>query len=115
MVSTSREIVKILSRKGVKYLGVPFLKINLIEVENAVISNQIVKTCKAYTGVNGSLNVEVIQREPLLRIFDANGHGYYIDREGNIATLYRYAFLLMFWCSAEIFRLPFKLGNFGKY
>lgn len=107
---SSRDIVKILSRKGVKYLGVPVSQINLIDVENAVISNQIVKTCKAYTGVDGSLNVEVIQREPLLRIFDANGYGYYIDKEGNIATLsIRFSpHVLVF--SGNI-QTPFKLGT----
>jgi cell division protein FtsQ len=82
-----KDIVKLLDKKGVKYLGVPLSKINLIQVENAITSNQIVKVCKAFTGINGSLSIEVIQREPIVRIFDASGHGYYIDREGNIVTL----------------------------
>jgi cell division protein FtsQ len=84
---SGKDIKRILDKRGVKYLGVPLSQVDLVKVEAAITGNQIVKECRAFTGINGSLNIEVIQREPLVRIFDARGLGYYIDREGNIVTL----------------------------
>jgi cell division protein FtsQ len=84
---SGKDIVRLLDKRGVKYLGVPLSKINLVQVENIVTGNQIVKYCRAYTGENGSLNIEIVQRDPLVRIFDGRGFGYYIDREGDIETL----------------------------
>jgi cell division protein FtsQ len=107
---TSKDIVRILDKGGVKYLGVPITKINLVQVETVVSGNQIVKYCRAYTGVNGSLNIEIVQREPLVRIFDAMGLGYYIDREGNIETLSKRFSPHVLVVNGDI-QTPFRIGK----
>jgi cell division protein FtsQ len=107
---SGKDIVKLLDKKRVKYLGVPLSRINLVQVETAITSNQIVKECKAFTGVNGSLNIEVIQREPLVRIFDARGFGYYIDREGNVVTLSTRFSPHVLVVNGNI-KTPFKIGE----
>jgi cell division protein FtsQ len=84
---SKKDVIKLLDKQGINYLGIALSEINLEKVEKAVYSNQIVDECKAYTGINGSLNVEIAQRVPLVRIIDAKGLGYYIDQKGNVLSL----------------------------
>ncbi len=81
------DIHKIIERNGINYLGIPLNEIDLTGIEDAVSTNQLIKECKAYTGINGTLQVEILQRQPLVRVIEASGRGYYIDREGNILNL----------------------------
>ncbi len=81
------DITELLNYKGIGYLGSPLSEIDLDEIEQIVRSNQTVKECKAYTGINGVLHVDVDQREPFVRIIDRKGQGYYLDREGNVLSL----------------------------
>jgi cell division protein FtsQ len=84
---SDNDIRKIIEKEGIKYLGLPLNTIDLTSIENAVRNNQLVKECKAFTGVNGTLHVEILQRQPLVRVIEASGRGYYIDRQGNILNL----------------------------
>jgi cell division protein FtsQ len=83
----STDILKVLDRNNIKYIGVPLSKIDLNRIEQVVKANQIVDECKAYTGINGILHVEITQREPIVRIIDKRKQGYYIDRVGNVLNL----------------------------
>jgi cell division protein FtsQ len=85
----SEDILKILDKSKIKYLGEHINAINLNKIEQTVKSNQIISECKAYTGINRTLHIEVTQREPLVRIFDKQGRSYYIDKDGNILNLSR--------------------------
>jgi cell division protein FtsQ len=107
---SGKDIVRLLDKRGVKYFGLPLSKINLLEVENVVSGNQIVKDCRAYIGDNGSLNIEIVQRQPLVRIIDARGFGYYIDKEGNIETLSTHFSPDVLVVNGNI-QTPFKIGK----
>lgn len=107
---SGKDIVRLLDKKGVKYLGTPLSKINLMDVETLVSGNQIVKDCRAYICDNGSLNIEIVQRQPLVRIIDANGFGYYIDNEGNIETLSTHFSPNVLVVNGNI-HTPFKIGK----
>jgi len=52
------------------------------EIETVLHSNPFIRDVDVYVSSEGTLNVKVIQREPILRVFDADGKTYYIDREG---------------------------------
>jgi cell division protein FtsQ len=84
---SSREIIRSIDRKGIKYLGIHLDELNLTDIENAVRSNQLIKDCRAYTGINGTLHLEILQRKPLVRIIEASGRSYYLDQEGNVLNL----------------------------
>jgi cell division protein FtsQ len=84
---SKKDVIKLLDKQKVNYLGVALSEIDLENVEKVVYSNQIVDVCKAYTGINGSLNIEITQRVPQVRIIDAKGRGYYIDQKGNVLSL----------------------------
>lgn len=81
------DITELLNHQGIEYLGVSLESINLDEIEQSVLSNQSVKSCKVYTGIDGILNVDIEQREPFVRIIDRKGQGYYLDKEGNVLIL----------------------------
>ena len=81
------DVMKILADKGIDYLGMPLDKVDLGAIENAVSSNQIVGHCKAFLGVKGVLTIEIRQRDPLIRIMEQDGKGYYLDKEGNVINL----------------------------
>jgi len=83
----SDDIIDLLERKGIQYLGIPLQQINLEAIENLVLTNQIIRSCKTYTSVNGTLHIDITQRQPFLRVIAENGKGFYLDREGNILNL----------------------------
>jgi cell division protein FtsQ len=52
------------------------------EIETALHTNPFVQDVDVYVSSDGILNVTLRQREPILRVFDAHGETYYVDREG---------------------------------
>lgn len=84
---TANDVVTLLEKNDIEYLGVPLFKVDLDNIEKVVCSNQIIKSCKAYIGINGTLRVEINQRDPFVRIIEKSGKGYYLDREGNVLNL----------------------------
>ncbi|RLD21902.1 MAG: hypothetical protein DRI69_02790 [Bacteroidetes bacterium] len=52
------------------------------DIESALYTNPFIRDVNVYVTSDGILNVTVSQREPILRVFDAKGKTYYIDREG---------------------------------
>jgi cell division protein FtsQ len=106
----SSDILRMLERNNIKYLGVHLSHINLNKIEQVVQSNQIVAECKAYTGIKGSLHIDVIQRMPLVRIIDNQGQGYYIDKEGNILNLSRHYAPRVLVVNGNI-KSPFRVGK----
>ena len=83
----SEDITHSLAKNGIVYLGVPLCKLDLEGIERVVYENQIISNCKVYTGINGTLKVEVKQRHPFVRIIEKNGRGFYLDHEGNVLDL----------------------------
>ncbi len=84
---SQEDVIGILDKKGIHYLGEPLAQIDLTKLEDEILTNQIVKDCRAYTGTNGVLYIDLTQREPFVRIIDSRGDGYYIDLDGNILAL----------------------------
>ncbi len=52
------------------------------EIENILSNIAFVRDVDVYVSSDGVLNVTVRQREPIVRVFDARGDTYYIDRAG---------------------------------
>jgi cell division protein FtsQ len=106
----SSDILKMLEKNNIKYKGVRLTDINLIKIEQVVKSNQIIEECRAYTGINRTLYIEVTQRNPLVRIIDKQGQGYYIDKEGNVLNLSRRYAPRVLVANGNI-RTPFRVGK----
>jgi cell division protein FtsQ len=107
---TSADVLKMLERNQVKYIGVRLTEIDLNKIEQVIQSNQIVEECRAYTGINRTLHIEVTQRDPLVRVFDKQGQGYYIDKEGNVLNLSKRHAPRVMVVNGNI-RTPFRVGK----
>jgi cell division protein FtsQ len=84
---SDRDIIRRIDNEGIKYLGLKLKEIELESIEKVIKRNQLVQDCKAYTGINGTLHIDINQREPVVRIIEADARSYYLDREGNVLNL----------------------------
>jgi cell division protein FtsQ len=104
------DILDLLNQKGISCLGMALDEINLEEIEQIVRSNQAVKDCKVYTGIDGIMHIDIDQREPFVRIIDRKGQGYYFDRQGNVLALSDRFTPHVLIVNGNI-RTPFKVGS----
>lgn len=68
------------------YVGLPLDSVNLDRIEQLVRSRSAVRGCEAWLTDDGTLHLEISQREPVVR-FDDGRNGYYADESGYIFPL----------------------------
>jgi len=76
------EIEKQIEELGLNPYGKPIKEINTYEIEQAILSNQMVKSVEVFITNNGGIRAILKNRKPILRIITASGENYYIDNEG---------------------------------
>jgi cell division protein FtsQ len=54
----------------------------LSQIKLLVEGNPYVRKAAIYRTIDGDIRIEVQQRDPLVRVINSNGQGFYIDREG---------------------------------
>lgn len=90
--STTNSFVKasdvrtFLDRSYGKIIGLPLDSIDLVEIEKIVDSRSAVLKSQAYVTKDSTLNINVIQRRPVVRFQKKDG-GFYADAEGYIFPL----------------------------
>lgn len=62
--------------------------IDLQMLENLIETNPYVYSVNAFINMDASLEIEVVQRKPLIRIFNSRGESYYIDKSGSLLPLH---------------------------
>ncbi len=77
-----KDIVALLLNKNPKILGITFNEINTESIENDIIKHPSISSSEVYKTINGSLNIIVDQKNPIIRIYPKTGKGFYIDQEG---------------------------------
>ena len=82
-----KDIVKLILNNNPKILGMPFYEINTEIIEDEIIKYPSVASSQVYKTIDGSLNIIVDQKNPIIRIFPKAGKGFYIDRKGNFMPL----------------------------
>lgn len=87
-ISTA-EITKYIEEKGLSPIGKAFDQINTLEIEEAILNNQLIKSANVFMTNNDVLRIVVTERKPVLRIMTATGESYYIDEKGNRMPLSR--------------------------
>lgn len=63
-------------------VGQPISNINTDEIEAVVAQMREVRDVQAYVSLSGVLSIDVKQRKPIVRIFNASNQSYYIDDRG---------------------------------
>lgn len=79
---TKEDVEGVLFSGNRKILGYPIKDINIRDIEAGLKKLAYVKRAEVYTGINGTLYVDVTQRVPLVRILTPSEHSYYMDGEG---------------------------------
>lgn len=66
-----------------KIIGSPIGSINISLLEKRIMSNPYVEKAEVYSTIDGKLQVNVMQRNPLVRIITMRDEHFYIDCNGN--------------------------------
>src|ERR1700744_4532927 len=75
-----QEIDNIVNEKGL--IGQNLDAINIHLLESRLKANPFVQSAKVYEDMDGVIEVEISQRQPILRILSHNGQDYYVDEHG---------------------------------
>ena len=78
----TKDVMLLIQPQGTNWIGQYIDKISTQEIESLVYKHPAVKEAIVYKTVGGSVNVEVLQRQPLIRIINRFAESYYIDDEG---------------------------------
>lgn len=62
-------------------------EIDLEWIENITRTNPFVSTVDAYINIDASLSVDILQRKPILRVFNTKGETFFIDSDGKMLPL----------------------------
>ena len=83
----SNNIRNLLQQKGINLIGKSFGEIDLHSLELLITSYAPVEKAEVYKTSDGKIVVEVVQRNPILRIIDISNQSYYIDDNGYLMKL----------------------------
>lgn len=77
------EVDQILLSNGGKLVGREIRNINIQKLEASLKANPFIRFAKVFSDMDGVINVQISQREPILRIINTANMDFYVDREGN--------------------------------
>lgn len=63
-------------------VGKKITALNVPAIEQKLNHNDFIKTAQVYTDMNGAMEINVVQRRPILRIIKNDGSSFYIDENG---------------------------------
>ncbi len=67
---------------GFTLRGVHFDELDINRIERVLEADPFIKETEAYVDGGNNLQLEIVQREPVIRIIDAQNANYYLDSEG---------------------------------
>ena len=82
-----KDIVDLLTKPGNTIIGKQMKMINTKNLEQQIEDQTSVEKSEVYKTIDGSINILIDQRNPLIRIFPKKGESYYIDAEGRFMPL----------------------------
>ncbi|MFV0417509.1 MAG: cell division protein FtsQ/DivIB [Dysgonomonas sp.] len=85
----TEDIVKYVKEKGLSPIGKHLKDINTNAIEEAILSNQLVKKADVFVTNNGAIKASIEERKPILRVISDSGENYYIDNDGRKMPLSR--------------------------
>jgi len=76
------EVNHILLTNGRSLVGTRLAGINIHELENRLRANPFIEQATVYADMDGTINVDIDQRQPVLRILNRFGQDFYVDKRG---------------------------------
>jgi len=77
------DVINILRESDKFPTGKNIVDINTALLETILETNPYIENAEVFSTLDGVLHVEVSQREPIIRIFNANNECFYIDEKGH--------------------------------
>lgn len=87
MLITREDVDSILRETNGFVKGKPLYRINTEKIESPVRKQPYVEDARVYLSDDGNLFIDVVQRQPVLRIITRNFQSFYIDGKGEILPL----------------------------
>lgn len=84
---TELDIYSIIKSTGNLLKGQELGSIDFERIEREIKRQSYVANAQAYMNLDGVVEIDVIQRQPILRIFNEKGESYYLDGLGNLLPL----------------------------
>lgn len=76
------EVDEILKSQNGELVGKRMNYINIQKLEDGLKANPFILSAKVYGDMDGILHAEIVQRVPILRIFNTVGQDFYVDENG---------------------------------
>jgi cell division protein FtsQ len=77
-----RDILELLSTKGSRIKGKPMNEIDLARLEKIIYTNPFVERAEVFSGLDGYVNINIWQRNPVMRVINSRNEHFYIDESG---------------------------------
>ncbi|MDP9046637.1 MAG: cell division protein FtsQ [Bacteroidota bacterium] len=77
-----QEVDKILLANGRLLVGNRVENINIHDLENRLRANPFIEFATVYTDMDGTISVEITQRQPILRLINRYDQDFYVDQHG---------------------------------
>lgn len=77
-----KEINRIVDESIGKLKGVKIETINLHHIETVLKANPYIRDVRVFADMDGVMHIEIAQRDPVLRIYNAANQDFYVDRDG---------------------------------
>lgn len=81
------DIMAMLNKPDDSIKGKQCRLINVDTIEQLITAHPSIKEVDVYITINGQLTINVLQREPIVRIINTNNESYYIDKDGLLMPL----------------------------
>ena len=86
---TSNHVKNIIDAENIRALGYAERIVNTQELERILDNQPVVKDAQVFKTIDGTLNIRIEQRLPVLRVMNERNQSYYIDEEGQVLPLKR--------------------------
>jgi cell division protein FtsQ len=84
---TENDIYQVVRMTGNLLKGQHLGSIDFERIEREIRRHSYVSDAQAFMTLEGTVEIDVIQRQPILRIFNEKGESYYLDGRGNLLPL----------------------------
>lgn len=81
------DVAQLMKDRGDSIVGQPKSTVNVPAIEKALNSHAAISNAEVSMSIDGVVKVDVTQRNPIIRIINADGDSYYIDDEGKLMPL----------------------------
>lgn len=88
------DLEKFIDQQELNPYGKQIKDINTYDIQEALLSNQMIKSAEVFVTSGGGIRAVVKQKTPILRVMSSSGENYYIDKEGermptsSLSTIY---------------------------